>query len=73
MFVLKNEGIRRKKNWYMVCRGQARPCHYRHGPCQASGVWGFGKARDGTGRATAGTGRAKVLAVLTQNFFSPFS
>jgi len=25
------------------------------------------------GRATAGTGRAKVLAVLAQIFFSPFS
>ena len=42
------KGEEGKKIRYMVCRGQTRPCHYRHGPCQASGVWGFGKARDGT-------------------------
>jgi len=33
-----------KKIRYMVCRGRARPCHYRHGPCQGSGLWGFCKA-----------------------------
>ena len=25
-------------------RSRARPCHYRHGPCQSSGFLGFGMA-----------------------------
>jgi len=48
MFVLKNEGRRREKIRYMRVRGLARPCHYRHGPCQASGFCGC--ARHGQAR-----------------------
>jgi len=44
MFVLKNEGKRREKIRYMGCRSRARPCHYRHRPCQGSGFLGFGMA-----------------------------
>jgi len=65
MFVLKNEGRRRKKILGIWCvevrhgrattgtgrakvldfegfarHGVARPCHCRHGPCQASGSLG---------------------------------
>ena len=67
MFVLKNEGRRReKKIRYMMCRGRAWSCNYRHGPCQLTGLWGFLWA-------WSGTGRAKLLAFWAQNFFSPFS
>jgi len=50
MSVLKIEGRRRKKNWYMVHRSRAQPCHCRavqtfwslgmvgHEPCQGSGI-----------------------------------
>jgi len=69
MFVLKNEGRRRKKIKYIVVRGRARSCHYRHGPCQASGLFGGVQGMGWHGRATAGTGRAKLLALQAQNFF----
>ena len=42
------KGEEGKKIRYMVCRGQARRCHYRHGPCQGCGLWGFCKAWSGT-------------------------
>jgi len=70
MLVLKNEGRRRKKNRYMKARVRARPCHYRHGPCQLTGVFWFWQGMGWHGRATAGTGRAKLLAVWAQFFFS---
>jgi len=37
-------------------------CHYRHGPCQVTGVLGLLAWQVRHGRATAGTGRGKVLA-----------
>ena len=66
MLVLKNEGRRRKKNRYMKARVRARPCHYRHGPCQLTGVFWFWQGMGWHGRATAGTGRAKFLAFQAQ-------
>jgi len=73
MFVLKNEGRRREKIRYMACRGRARPCHYRHGPCQGSGFWGFLWAWSGTTVPL----QARVVPSFwhwAPNFFSsPFS
>jgi len=65
MFVLKNEGRRREKIRYMMCRGRARPCHYRHGPCQLTGIFRF-----------VGHGQARAVPRFWHfglNFFSPFS
>jgi len=63
---MKEEG---KKFRYMGCRGRARPCHYRHGPCQASGVFGGLQGMGWHGRVTAGTGRTKLLAFWAQILF----
>jgi len=35
--VLRESGRKRKKNWFLYADGLARPCHHRHGSCQASG------------------------------------
>jgi len=54
------------KNWVFVGRDQTQPCHYKHGPCQASGVLWFWQG-------LGWHGRAKLLASQAQISFSPFS
>jgi len=50
----------------MEARGRAWPCHYKHGPCQLTGVFGFWQGMGWHGRATAGMSLAKLLAVWAQ-------
>ena len=70
MFVLKNEGRRKKEKklgkWCVEVRhDRATTGTGRANLLDSCGLEGL----VWHGRATAGTGRAKVLAVLTQNFF----
>jgi len=60
-----NEGEGRK-NRYLKARDRGRPCQYRHGPCQVSGVVGFWQGMGWHSRATAGTSHAKLLALFGQ-------
>jgi len=72
MFVLKNEGRRGNFFRYMGARDQARPCHYRHGPCQATGVVAL--VRHGQARSChCRHGPCQLSGVFRLNFFFSFS
>ena len=61
----------RKKIRYMMVRGLASPCHYRHGPCQASGFCGC--ARHGQARPChCRHGPCQASDILGSNFFFRF-